>query len=216
MTSELIELIGNAAKTSRLVILGGAGADFCLGRTPVDRPSDPLERRRQGEIIFDCYRAIRACEIPVMAVVRGRAYGFGCAVSTACDITLAERTAEFGIPEMGHNVMPANAMSALIARVPIKTISYLAYTTAKISAERAMVAGIVSEIAAAEKLDGLAADIVGTIANLPKAAVNAIKEFVGSAPDMAIDGAIQYARNLHATINSAAEIRMSGHAKSKQ
>jgi len=41
----------------------------------------------------------------------------------------------------------------------------------------------------------------------PTISLRAAKEYVRSAPDMPVAGAIEYARNLHATINSAAEIK---------
>ena len=38
-------------------------------------------------------------------------------------------------------------------------------------------------------------------------AIRSAKEYIRSAPDMPVSGAVEYARNLHATINSSAEIR---------
>jgi enoyl-CoA hydratase len=41
----------------------------------------------------------------------------------------------------------------------------------------------------------------------PRISLTSAKEYIRSAPDMPVAGAVEYARNLHATINSAAEIR---------
>ena len=41
----------------------------------------------------------------------------------------------------------------------------------------------------------------------PSISLRSAKEYIRTAPDMPVAGAIEYARNLHATINSAAEIR---------
>ncbi len=41
----------------------------------------------------------------------------------------------------------------------------------------------------------------------PSISIRSAKEYVRTAPDMPVAGAVEYARNLHATINSAAEIR---------
>jgi enoyl-CoA hydratase len=83
-------------------VLRGAGADFCVGRavmgaTPTKDP-DALERRTFSDVVFNCYGAMRNAKIPIIAVVQGRALGFGCAIAAACDITLASDQAVFQVP----------------------------------------------------------------------------------------------------------------------
>ena len=118
MARELAELLDAAADEADLVVLRGAGADFCSGRMSMGKRSgtqpQALDRRRKTEVIFRCYDAFRATPVPVIGVVRGRAHGFGCAIAGLCDITLAASTARFQIPEMAHNIMPTMVMSALI------------------------------------------------------------------------------------------------------
>ena len=41
----------------------------------------------------------------------------------------------------------------------------------------------------------------------PSISLTRAKEYIRTGPDMPVAGAVEYARNLHATINSAAEIR---------
>ena len=41
----------------------------------------------------------------------------------------------------------------------------------------------------------------------PRPAILGVKEYVKTAPDMAVFGAVEFARNLHATVNSSAEMR---------
>ena len=83
MVAQLTSILVGADKTSNLVVLRGAGNDFCVGRaamgaTPKKEP-DALERRTFSDVVFDCYGALRTCKVPVIAVVQGRALGFGCA-----------------------------------------------------------------------------------------------------------------------------------------
>jgi hypothetical protein len=42
--------------------------------------------------------------------------------------------------------------------------------------------------------------------NMPRAALLGTKEYLRCAPDMPIRGAVDYAQNLHATINSSNEM----------
>jgi hypothetical protein len=41
----------------------------------------------------------------------------------------------------------------------------------------------------------------------PRLAILGVKEYVKTAPDMAVYGAVEFARNLHATVNSSSEMR---------
>jgi enoyl-CoA hydratase len=56
-------------------------------------------------------------------------------------------------------------------------------------------------------LDSATQRIVAQILKAPLPAVLAIKEFARVAPSMDIEGAVEYARSLHAVINSSSEMR---------
>jgi enoyl-CoA hydratase len=211
MVAELTGLIEAAEKSASLVVLRGAGKDFCVGRatmgaTPKKDP-DALERRSFSDVVFNCYGAMRNAKVPVIAVVQGRALGFGCAIAAACDITLASDQAQFQVPEMAHNILPTMVMSSFVDRLPRKAISYLVYSTAAIGPERALSFGIVSEVVPAGKLDAAVEELCAAILKAPKPAIYGVKEYVKTAPDMAVFGAVEFARNLHATVNSSAEMR---------
>jgi enoyl-CoA hydratase len=98
-------------------------------------------------------------------------------------------------------------MSALVDRLPRKTISYLVYSCAEIDAARAREMGVASEVVPAARLDDAVAGLCTAMLRAPRVALLGVKEYVRSAPDMATAGAVEYARNLHATINSSSEIR---------
>lgn len=211
MVAQLTSILVGADKTSNIVVLRGAGNEFCIGRaamgaTPKKEP-DALERRTFSDVVFDCYGALRTCKVPVIAVVQGRALGFGCAIAAACDITLASDSAVFQVPEMAHNILPTMVMSSFVDRVPRKAMSYLVYSQAEITAERALSFGIVSDVVPAARLDEAAETLCAAILKAPRPAILGVKEYVRTAPDMAVFGAVEFARNLHATINSSSEMR---------
>ncbi len=211
MAADLTRIIGEAAHTSHFIILRGAGSDFCVGRSSMGRPpaapQEALDRRRSSEVIFDCYGAFRHSPVPIVGVVQGRALGFGCALAALCDITLASDTATFQVPEMAHNILPTMVMSSLIDRVPRKALTYLVYSTAVISAMRALSVGLVSEVVPAADLEGQVQTLCAALLKAPRPAVLGAKEYARSAFTMDIHGAVDFARNLHATINSSAEMR---------
>jgi enoyl-CoA hydratase len=213
MVVELARLVREAPKTSDLVVLRGAGQDFCVGRVGMGArpPVEPsaYERRNFSDIVFEAYGALRNSIVPVIAAVQGGAHGFGCAVAAACDITLASDKAIFSVPEMAHQIMPTMVMSAFVDRVPRKAMAYLVYSMFAVSAERALAYGLVSDVVPDAELDATLEKLIANMLKAPSIALRAAKEYIRTAPDMPIAGAVEYARNLHATINSAAEIRQS-------
>ena len=212
MAAELAGILNGAADTSQFVVLRGAGPDFCTGRAHTggrapEGPPEALALRRRNEVVFNCYGAFRRSPIPIVGVVQGRAVGFGCALAALCDITIASDAAKFQLPEMGHNIMPTMAMSALVDRVPRKALMYLVYSTAVIGAERALSFGLVSEVVPAAELDEAVQALCAVLVKAPRPATLAVKEYAQVALSMDLQGAIDFARNLHATINSSSEMR---------
>ena len=216
MAVELTKLLLGAGGSSEIVVLRGAGDDFCVGREtmgkrPPGQQPDALELRRRNDVVFNCYSAFRRCEIPVIGVVRGRAFGFGCAIAAVCDITLAADSAKFQVPEMAHNIMPTMVMSALVDRVPRKAMTYLVWSTAVVTPARAREAGIVSEIFPAAELDAAVDALCEQIMKAPRPARVGCKDYARAALDMDVTGAIEYARSIHAVINSSSEMLPKGH-----
>jgi enoyl-CoA hydratase len=163
--------------------------------------------RKGRDVVFNCYSAFRESSIPVIAAVNGRALGFGFAIAVCADITLAADGAIFQMPEFRENIMPTIAMSALLGKVSSKRLMYIAYSAAEFSAERAERFGVISDVVPAGGLDSAVEKLCATILKAPQPAVLAIKEYARVAPSMDIRGAIDYARSLHAVINSSSEMR---------
>jgi len=212
MALKLTDTLLKAHETSRLVVLTGAGKDFCVGRAGMGvKPAvDPeaVERKRQSDVIFNTYAAFRAAQVPVIAVVRGLAAGFGCAIAGVADMTIAAESAKFQIPEMAHRIMPTMVISALMDRVRRKDLTYLVYSTAIISAARAREVGIASEVVADAQLDGFVADLCKTIISMPDLATKGAKEFFRHGLTMDTPGGVDFARNIHAVLNSSKEMRL--------
>ncbi len=211
MARELTELLRRAHESSEMVLLRGAGEDFCIGRARdpnAPKPSpDAYERRDEYDVIFDCYRAIRQCVVPVIGVVQGRAMGFGTAVAALCDVSFASTKATFNIPEMGHGIMPTMVMSALFDRMNRNAILWMTYSREFIDAQRALAYGLVSTVVPAERLEQEVEDFCAKLAASPRPAIRGLKEYLRAAPDMCEHGAIDYARSLHALVNAAGAMK---------
>jgi enoyl-CoA hydratase len=208
--AQLTEMIDASAKESRAIVFKGAGDDFCLGRESMGQPGPLLEAyavRERSETIFNLYGAFRNAKIPIIGVVQGRAAGLGCALAALCDITIASERARFQLPEMAHHIMPTIAMSALVDRLPRKAATYLVYSTEEIDAHKALVFGLVSNLVPASELEAAVAGLVEHFKKTPLAALLAVKEYAKSAFSISTQAANDFARNLHATINSFSGMR---------
>jgi enoyl-CoA hydratase len=66
---------------------------------------------------------------------------------------------------------------------------------------------LISDVVPAKSLDAAVEKLCAQILKAPQPAVLAIKEYARVAPSMDIRGAIDYARSLHAVVNSSSEMR---------
>ena len=213
MARELTALLSQAHENTDMVVLRGSGKDFCVGRAVFTSPGTPnaipeaYARRAAYDVIFDAYWAIRRSQVPVVGVIQGRAMGFGLAVAALCDVSFASDAATFNIPEMAHNIMPTMVMSSLFDRMNRNAIAWMTYSTDFINAERAMQYGIVSTVVPAAKLEADVAAFCEKMANTPRPAIRGLKEYLRVAPSMDAQGGIDFARSIHAVVNTASEMK---------
>jgi enoyl-CoA hydratase/carnithine racemase len=94
-------------------------------------------------------------------------------------------------------------MSALIGRVPLKTVAHLVLSRVTLSADEALRAGLVSQVVPAAALDAQAQALVETMAGCSAVTLRAVKQFLRLAPEMNSTGASGFAAHLAATALSA-------------
>jgi enoyl-CoA hydratase/carnithine racemase len=204
--AEVTQMLDEAGKTSRLILFKGAGEDFCMGREAMgQQPPAPLEAytvRDRSETIFNLYGAFRNSRAPIIGIVQGHAVGLGCALAALCDITIASDRARFQFPETAHRIMPTIAFSALVDRMPKKAATFMIYSAQEIEAQKALTFGIASDVVPANELDASVGKLVEHLSKMPLAAVLAVKEYGRAAFGIGPQAATDFARNLHATVNS--------------
>lgn len=210
--AQVTQMFDDAAKSSRLIIFQGAGDDFCLGRdsmgAPMPNPApEAYAVRERSETIFNLYGAFRNAKVPIVGVVQGRAVGLGCALAALCDITIASERARFSFPETAHKIMPTIAFSALVDRMPRKAATFMIYSAQEIDAHKALTYALVSDVVAHGELAASVDRLVGHFKAMPLAAVLAVKEYARTAFSIDTQAATDFARNLHATVNSYSGMR---------
>ncbi len=206
MLGELSAAIRAAgASDAKAIVLRANGGDFCRGRAPgAPSPTALKMRANVCDPILDVYDAIAGVRQPIIAVVQGRAHGFGAAAAGACDLTIAAGNARFRLPEMEKNLPPTLAISALMARVPRKALTYLVYSMEEIDAQTALQLGIVSAVVPLGEIDGALDKLLAVMTARSAESLIAVKDFFRVAPQMDPRGVADYGAHLLAAVLSSA------------
>lgn len=137
----------------RVAVVTGAGGNFCSGMDlkgflKGERPSVP--GRGFGGLTQS------APKKPLIAAVEGYALAGGFEAALACDLVVASRTAQFGLPEVKRGlVASAGGLMRLPDRVPYHVAMQYALTGDLLGAERAAQFGLVNELTEpGQALDG--------------------------------------------------------------
>ncbi len=196
-----------SAGDAKVIALRGNGADFCRGRDPRGGPPSPTAMTMRANVcepILDAYDAMLNARQPIVGVVQGAAFGFGSAIASACNVTIAHDTARFKLPEMEKDLPPTLAMSALVPKVPRKAIAWLVYSMVELDAKAAQQIGMVSKVAPSAQVEGEVAKVLATMTARAPEALVAVKDFLRAAPHMEPRGMADYGANLLASVLSSA------------
>ena len=157
----------------RIVVLRGAGKDFCAGMDLAELLSSAdraVAENREAALRFaEVFLRMRRMPKPVLAVVQGRALAGGCGLATAADLVVAYRSAQFGYPEVQRGFVPAIVLTLLRRAVGEKVAFDLAATGRVIAADEAAACGLVSRVfddaACESEVRTLCAALAGTSAS---------------------------------------------------
>lgn len=190
LTNAMAGLLGAAleqSRAARVIVLRGAGADFCAGRDMQPpppgsnvKPSDVM--RDDAEPMLALLATFRRCTQPIVCVAQGKAWGIGTVFAGIADVTLATSDATFRLGELERGIPPCLAMSALLDAMPRKALGYLVYSAEAMTAEAALAAGLVSAVVPPEALDARLQSFIERLLSFPPAAVTAVKQYLVSAP----------------------------------
>jgi methylglutaconyl-CoA hydratase len=169
----------NADETARVVVITGAGQDFCSGAdlAALKKISEAsvTENLDDARSLMELFTLIRQVSVPVVAAVRGRALAGGCGLATACDIVLASNTARFGYPEVKLGFVPAIVTAILRRNVSEKRAFELITRGAEISAEEAKDLGLVNQVFNDETFQADVTGYLNGFERLSKSAVTLTK-----------------------------------------
>ena len=183
--SSLFQKLGQESGVRVIVLTGGdvfaAGADL---RDLADRTAIEMMMRNTHLL----WESISRCAKPVIAAVKGYAWGGGCELAMHADIIIAGESASFCQPEIKVGIMPGAGGTQRLTRAVGKFRALKMLLTGQaISAREALEMGLVSEVVADDRVLDVALETAKRVALMPPLAVRLIKEAVLMAEDAPLE-----------------------------
>ncbi len=195
---------------TRVVVLQGEGRSFSAGadldwmRRAATFTED--ENRRDADALASMLRAVAECPCPVVAKVRGNAFGGGAGLTAAADIAIAGESARFAFTEVRLGLVPATIARHVIRKIGPGRALPLFLTGDRIDAASALSIGLVHQVVEDAAVDAATTEITDALLAGGPDALRLCKEIVRrvSGDDAAIDA---YAAALIARVRASDEGR---------
>jgi enoyl-CoA hydratase len=159
----------------RCGILTGGDTVFCAGTDLVAGAGPPTQRGGNYGVVA------RTRSTPVIAAVERAALGGGLEIALACDLVIAGRSAQFGLPEVTHGVVAnCGALFRAPRALPVHIAKQLLLTGRPISADRAHALGLVNDVVDDRYAARAALALAATIAANAPVAVRATLDAVNA------------------------------------
>jgi len=164
-----------------VAVLTGAGGFFCAGMD--------LKGFARGEIPIIEGKGFaglveRPPRKPLIAAVEGYALGGGFEIALACDLIVADQTANFGLPETKRGLTAgAGGLLRLAQRIPYHRAMELVLTGRMLPAEEALEYGLLASIADEGGALAAALELAERIAENAPLALQASKRVLQESPD---------------------------------
>jgi methylglutaconyl-CoA hydratase len=186
LSAELIELLHQSLEQAdldskvRVVLLRGAGKDFCAGADLEELLASvnhsPAANESAALRLGTLFGRIRELPKPVIAMVQGRALAGGAGLATACDLVIAGAGAQLGYPEIQRGFAPAMVMALLRRTVGEKVALDLVLTGRVLRAEEARNVGLVTRVVPDTDLEREARSLAQALAGASGSALALTKQ----------------------------------------
>lgn len=186
MVSQLQDALAVALADAavRVIVLRGAGGNFCSGGDIVDMAQaraqafvdqvDPIAR--MSEMFGRLCLAYADSPKPVVAVLEGTVIGGGFGLACVADVALAHANAKFRLSETNLGLVPAQIAPFLVSRLGFSVANRLALTAAVLDGRQAAEIGLVHAVAEDNAaLEAALADVIAALKKSPPGALAATK-----------------------------------------
>jgi 2-oxoglutaroyl-CoA hydrolase len=166
----------------RVIVLTGAGDKaFTAGGDIagfLEREPEELSRLAWN------VAAPERCPKPVIAKLRGYAFGVGLELALACDFRVATEDVELALPEVKIGMLPGSGGTQRLARmIGLGRAKDMVMRGRRVGAEEALAIGLVTEVVAATELDTAVSSLVDELRALSPLALALAKRVLNHAYD---------------------------------
>jgi len=179
----------------RVIILRGAGKDFCAGadlaQLEKSAQASVLDNLEGASRMADLFLTMRRLKKPVIAAVHGRALAGGAGLASACDMVIAARGAQFCYTEVKIGFVPAIVMSIARRNLGEKRAFEILATGKTFSAEEAATIGFINRVCDAAGFEDEVEKYAAEISQLSASALMLTKYLLYQIDSMSFEQAIR-------------------------
>ena len=176
------------------VLTGSGERAFCAGndlKYQAEHGAGGEAYPGASEVVFGGITSDYECWKPIIAAVNGYAVGGGLEIALACDLIVADESAQFGAPEVNVGlVAAAGGVHRIPRQLPLKIAMGMLLTGKPISAADAHRWGLVNEVAPTGKALETATRLAGEIVEGAPLSVRASKQMALMGLDMSMEEAM--------------------------
>ncbi len=158
---------------ARVVVLSANGKAFCAGHDLREMRASPSLAYYQA-LFHQCslmMMSVQRLPVPVIAVVNGIATAAGCQLVAMCDLAVASQTSKFAVSGVNLGLFCSTPSVALSRNLSRKAAFEMLVTGDFITAEQALVKGLVNAVVAPDALDEAVQRYVDSIVAKPRTAI---------------------------------------------
>ena len=179
-----------------VLVVSGAGSEFCVGRAALGDTS--IEDPRQRLDLHRCASTLAGIPIPVIASINGDALDHGLEIALACDLRVASEDARFGITDLARGVVPWDGGTQRLPRLVGRGLAMEMLLLGRVlDAREALNAGLVHQVALRRDLEGVTTKLTETLSKKGPIALRYAKEAVLKG----MDGPIERGMRLEADLS---------------
>jgi enoyl-CoA hydratase len=214
MREELVRCFGALVGNDdvRVVIVTGAGERAFSAGADIREfvaPQVPV-RFRETRRRLDFRRLLDRCPQPILAAIRGYAFGGGLELALACDVRIAGDDARLGLTEIDLAIIPGGGGTQRLPRLVGRGKALeMILTGARIDAHEALRVGLVERVVPAVDVLRAARELARTLAAKAPVALRYAKEAVVGGLELPLADGLRLENDL-ATLLRTTEDRIEG------
>ena len=206
MIAEFTEIFKKISEDDsvRVVVLTGNGKSFSAGADlnwmkkmiNYSYEQNLEDSLKLAELFFLMYSLPK----PIVARVNGAAIGGGAGLVAVCDIAIAAESAKFSLSEVKLGLVPACISPYVVRKVGEGKCREFFLTGERLTAKRALEAGLVNHVVPLEELDQAVQEKVEQLISSGPKALAMCKELLKNVPGMSFDKAKTYTGDMIASM----------------